>query len=135
MFRMGILKRSILTGATALALTAGGVATAAVTTAAPASCPSGSGCAWKDQNYLTAGRSSPVVTFVNSIRDFTTIRGAWDNQVTSIFNNGTSGKRIAWYTDIHYGGSALTLAKGQGVPQLHLTSSLFNDRISSAKFV
>jgi len=81
------------------------------------------------------GRSTPVVTFVNSIANFTTINGTWDNQVTSIFNNGTSGKRIAWYTDINYGGARLNLAKGRGLPRLHLSNPLFNDRISSAKFV
>lgn len=135
MMRSNRVRRLVATLVTTTALSFGGLALAQAASAAPAGCPSGAGCAWKDRYYLTAGASTPVVTFQNYIANFTTIAGTWDNQVTSIYDNGTNTSlRIYWYTDINYGGSALTLTPGQGYDQLNVQQPLFNDRISSARF-
>lgn len=125
------VNRALTASALALALSGAGIALAGSAQAAP-NCPSGYACAWKDRNYLTAGSSTSRVQFENSIKDLTQFAG-WDNQITSLYNNGNVNPTY-WFTDINYGGSRLKVGLKAGYSELNTQNSLFNDRISSAYF-
>jgi len=130
------LTRTLTTIAASVAVAAGALgAVAPANAAAPASCPRGAGCTYKNSNY-----SGGYVNFYYNVRNYADIDywggagGLFPNDdVSSVYNNGTTGKRTFFYKEKNYGGTALIRNKGLGYINLaNLTG--WNDRISSACF-
>lgn len=110
-----------------------GAAAASAASAAPSGCPSGYSCGWKDRDYLTAGTSKALV-FSCFVKDITKVAGAWDNNITSVFNNSSGGNTAIWFTDIDYKGAKLYVSANSGIKRLNESNATVNDRISSGYF-
>jgi len=102
--------------------------------AAPSACSSGLGCTYEDANY---GKGH--INFSYNVRDYAAV-GWWvptnhlmtNDAASSAFNNGTTGQRISLYENAGYRGRAISVSRGQGIP--NLGSASLNDRVSSACF-
>jgi hypothetical protein len=127
--------RTLTTIAATVAVAAGALIAAAPASAAPANCNTGLGCTFKNSGF-----SGGYLNFFYNIKDYGDI-GYWagggglapDEDVSSVFNNGTSGARTFFYKTANYGGTALIRSKGLGYTNLANNGS-WNDSISSACF-
>ena len=130
--RSGVSRRVVSLVLAGLFMSGGAVAAASAASAAPAGCPSGYSCGWKDRDYLTAGTST-ALTFSCSIRNITTV-ATWDNNITSVYNNSSGGNTAVWFTDINYHGTPFYVAANAGFTRLNESYPNINDHISSGYY-
>lgn len=106
-----------------------------VVSPAPSSCKKGYACGWRHKNY-----STDLVSFQWSISDYALLSlwGKEDNMTSSVYNNGTTLRAVFWQYK-NYGGPSISLALQNGDRNLAdangTVPKVFNDRISSAKFL
>jgi hypothetical protein len=144
---MGIRRASsgrIATIAAALALAGGALtATAATATAAPqtvpAGCGSGNFCFWNNANFndgpgQVSGNNANFTVFSHSSCPY----GTWNDCISSVYNNGTSGLGVNVYRDANYLGPSFCVSDNSGYAYLPTyytnTTVVLNDSISSNKW-
>ncbi|MFC7489013.1 peptidase inhibitor family I36 protein [Knoellia sp. CPCC 206453] len=122
--------------ATAVIATGVSMGGAAIASAAP--CPAGYMCGWGDRDYLTSGSQAANVKAYECQYDLAflnysgTTRRSQDD-ITSVYNNGNSNNGY-YYTAAGYGGTPMLVSRGTGKPELNVSNSGMNDKISSFKF-
>lgn len=128
--------RTLTTIAATIAVAAGAlVAAAPASAAAPSTCFTGTGCTYKNSGY-----SGGYINFYYNVKNYADIDywagggGLFPNDdVSSVYNNGTTGARTFFYKEANYVGTPLIRNKGLGYSNLANVSG-WNDKISSACF-
>ena len=83
-------------------------------------CVSGYGCGWINSNFLSkmgkwAGPNDKFSLFGQPLCQ----EGNWNDCISSIDNNGTSGYRINWWWDVGQSGNVWRLARGRAYSSLN----------------
>jgi len=125
---MKIRKTAIAAAIAAVFL--GIVGTALPAQAASSDCPSGAGCAWQDSGF--EGRE---VGFNYNVADYGKIGipgFTLQDEISSVYNAGTTGRWARWYQDHNYTGNYKQFVPFAG--RSNLADIGFNDRITSGCF-
>jgi hypothetical protein len=99
---------------------------------APAGCPSGYLCFWKDINYGGAmGKVAGNNLNFTAFRNTSCQTGTWNDCISSVYNNGARCT-VAIYRDANYLGGGLTVPRQTGISNLGTYG--LNDAISSNRW-
>lgn len=139
----GRVVRRVATIGAALALAGGaavltgGAAQAAQTTpAVPSGCGSGNFCFWNNANFddgpgQVSGDNANYTEFPHASCPY----GTWNDCISSLYNNGTSGLGVDVFLDANYGLPDMCIPDNSGyavLPEYYPgTSVVLNDSISS----
>lgn len=100
-------------------------------------CPASYGCIWKDYDYESWEVQSYRIQFQNRYSNLNKARYRKDrsdtglNTGSSFANNGISGKKVCFYTEVDYTGRKFCLSKGRTSPGF---TDWRNDNFESARF-
>ena len=133
---MHLKTTALLAAATASIIASGALAAPAV--AAPATCGIGAGCTWTEAGYQGSAPwfNGGKLHFQYNIRnyeDYFVVPGLdMNDRVSSVYNNGRTGRAAIFWSNARYRGDQRQVPPGSGVS--NLANIGFNDLISSACF-